>query len=45
MRIELEIGGAKINHHMEILNHEEHPIPGLYALGNVSGGMYGDSYD
>ena len=32
------IGGIKINHHMQVLNHDGNPIPGLYAGGNDTGG-------
>jgi fumarate reductase flavoprotein subunit len=38
------IGGIKINHHMEVLNHHESPIPGLYAMGNDTGGWVSDTY-
>jgi fumarate reductase flavoprotein subunit len=38
------IGGIKINHHMEVLNHHERPIPGLYASGNDTGGWVSDTY-
>jgi fumarate reductase flavoprotein subunit len=39
------LGGIKINHKMEVVDTEEKPIPGLYAGGNDTGGLYGDSYD
>jgi fumarate reductase flavoprotein subunit len=39
------LGGIKINHKMEVLDHKEERIPGLYAGGLDAGGMYGDSYD
>jgi fumarate reductase flavoprotein subunit len=39
------LGGIKINHRAEVLNKTLQPIPGLYAVGNDAGGMYGDSYD
>lgn len=39
------LGGIKINHKMEVLDTKGKPIPGLYAGGNDSGGLYGDSYD
>jgi len=32
------IGGIKINHHMEVLDKNNKPIPGLYAGGNDTGG-------
>ncbi len=39
------LGGIKINQRTEVLNKELEVIPGLYAVGNDAGGMYGDSYD
>jgi fumarate reductase flavoprotein subunit len=39
------IGGIKINHHMEVLNHQDNPIPGLYAVGNDTGGWETDTYN
>jgi fumarate reductase flavoprotein subunit len=39
------IGGIKINHHMEVLNHQLRPIPGLYAAGVDTGGWEGDTYN
>jgi fumarate reductase flavoprotein subunit len=38
-------GGIKINEKTEVLDTEDNVIPGLYAVGNDAGGMYGDSYD
>ena len=38
------IGGIKINHHMEVLNHQESPISGLYAAGSDTGGWQSDTY-
>jgi fumarate reductase flavoprotein subunit len=38
-------GGIKINEKTEALDNEENVIPGLYAVGNDAGGLYGDSYD
>ena len=38
------IGGIKINHHMEVLNRQDNPIPGLYAAGNDTGGWESDTY-
>jgi len=32
------LGGIKINHHMEVLDHAGNTIPGLYAGGNDTGG-------
>ena len=39
------LGGIKINHNTEVLDTKQQAIPGLYAVGNDAGGMYGDSYD
>ena len=38
-------GGIKINEKTEVLNKEGEVIPGLYATGNDSVGLYGDTYD
>jgi fumarate reductase flavoprotein subunit len=38
------LGGIKINHRTEVVDKEEGPIPGLYAVGNDASGMFGDSY-
>jgi fumarate reductase flavoprotein subunit len=38
------LGGIKINHKMEVMDKKGKPIPGLYAGGNDTGGMWGDSY-
>jgi fumarate reductase flavoprotein subunit len=38
------MGGIKINHHMEVLNHQGNPIPGLYAAGSDTGGWVSDTY-
>lgn len=38
------IGGIKINHQMEVLHREGHPIPGLYAGGIDTGGWESDTY-
>jgi fumarate reductase flavoprotein subunit len=32
------LGGLKINHHMEVVDKEDYPIPGLYAAGVDTGG-------
>ena len=40
----MTMGGIKINHHMEVLNLEDDPIPGLYAVGNDAGGWQWDTY-
>jgi fumarate reductase flavoprotein subunit len=39
------LGGIKINHHMEVLNHQDSPIPGLYAAGVDTGGWEWDTYN
>lgn len=39
------LGGIKVNENMQALNKKGQVIPGLYAIGNIAGGMYGDSYD
>jgi len=39
------LGGAKVTKDMQVINEEGAVIPGLYAVGNDAGGMYGDSYD
>jgi fumarate reductase flavoprotein subunit len=38
------IGGVKINHHMEVLDTQDNPIPGLYAGGDTAGGLASDTY-
>jgi fumarate reductase flavoprotein subunit len=38
------IGGIKINHHMEVLDRQDRPIPGLYAGGIDTGGWESDTY-
>jgi fumarate reductase flavoprotein subunit len=38
------IGGIKINHHMEVLNGDDIPIPSLYAAGVDTGGWEPDTY-
>jgi len=43
------LGGIKITHNTEVIKADSQTgldiIPGLYAAGNVAGGMYGDTYD
>jgi fumarate reductase flavoprotein subunit len=39
------IGGIKINHHMEVLDRSDNPIPGLYAAGVDTGGWEADTYN
>ena len=38
-------GGLKIDDHTRVLNHELHPIKGLYASGMDAGGLFGPYYD
>lgn len=38
------IGGIKINEKLEAVTPDFKPIKGLYAVGNVAGGLYSDSY-
>jgi fumarate reductase flavoprotein subunit len=38
-------GGIKVNQRMEVLNHQDNPIPGLYASGVEIGGTESDTYN
>jgi len=38
------IGGIKINEHMQVLNKQDNPIPGLYAAGVDTGGWESETY-
>ena len=38
------MGGVMTNTDQNVLDAEHRPIPGLYAIGNVCGGMYGVDY-
>lgn len=38
------LGGVKINEHIQAVNDQNKPIPGLWVAGNDAGGMYGNSY-
>jgi fumarate reductase flavoprotein subunit len=38
-------GGIKINQHMEVLNQQDVPIPGLYAGGDTTGGWESETYN
>jgi fumarate reductase flavoprotein subunit len=38
------IGGIKINEHMEVLDKQDDPIPGLYASGVTAGGWEAETY-
>ena len=37
-------GGLCVNEKSEVIDRDEKPIPGLYAIGNVSGSMFYDTY-
>jgi fumarate reductase flavoprotein subunit len=37
-------GGIKVNEHMEVLDKQENPIPGLYAAGVDTGGWVTETY-
>lgn len=37
-------GGTLTDTKMRILDKDHHPIPGLYAVGNVAGGLHGVDY-
>lgn len=37
------MGGVKINTNTEVLDKENQPISGLYAAGEVTGGLHGDN--
>jgi fumarate reductase flavoprotein subunit len=39
------IGGVRINKYCEVMDEDQNPIPGLYAAGNDSNTIYGDSYN
>jgi fumarate reductase flavoprotein subunit len=38
------LGGIKINQHMEVLDKQEEPLPGLYAGGDAAGGWESETY-
>ncbi|MBN2058772.1 MAG: FAD-dependent oxidoreductase [Deltaproteobacteria bacterium] len=38
------IGGIKINHRMEVLDHHGRALPGIYAAGNDTGGWESNTY-
>ncbi len=38
------MGGIKIDHHMRVINAQDDPIAGLYAVGDVAGGWESGSY-
>jgi fumarate reductase flavoprotein subunit len=39
------IGGIKINERTEVINHQDNPIPGLYAAGVATGGWESSTYN
>lgn len=41
--IHYTMGGVKINTNTEVLNKEGKPIPGLFAAGEVTGGLHGQN--
>ena len=45
MGIFTTVGGLKIDEDSEVLTSEGQAIPGLYATGCDTGGLYGDAYD
>ena len=44
IRYSTSLGGLCINDNMQVLNTSEEAIPGLYAAGEVIGGVQGDLY-
>ena len=45
MRIHCTSSSIKINHHMEVLDKDDKPIPGFYATGVDAGGWVTETYD
>ncbi len=39
------LNGVKVNAGLQVLDKNDHIIPGLYAIGHDAGGVYGDTYD
>ena len=39
------LNGVKVNAGLQVLDKNDHVIPGLYAICHDAGGVYGDSYD
>jgi fumarate reductase flavoprotein subunit len=37
-------GGVNVDTNLQVLDKEYKPIPGLYAVGNTAGGLYGVDY-
>lgn len=44
IRYYASLGGLHINENMQVLNTAQQPVPGLYAAGEVVGGLEGDVY-
>lgn len=38
------VGGLRVNTNLNVLNDNNVPVPGLYAVGNAAGGRYGVDY-
>ena len=38
------VGGIHISDNFEVLNENDEPIPGLYAIGNCAGDIYAVDY-
>ena len=38
------VGGVRVDEHMRALTETGEPVPGLFAIGNTSGGRYGTDY-
>jgi fumarate reductase flavoprotein subunit len=45
LRMYSTTGGAKVNEYFQAMTADNKVIPGLYAIGQDAGGLYGDSYD
>ncbi len=39
------LNGVKVTADLQVVDKNDHVIPGLYAVGHDAGGVYGDSYD
>ena len=39
------LNGVKVTADLQVLDKNDHVIPGLYATGHDAGGVYGDTYD
>lgn len=39
------LGGIRIDHKTQVVDESFGVIPGLYAVGNAAGGLYGESYE